>query len=84
MVENLFIGIDTVATQIAAHACRTADVVVRPQEADPSWYDVIPGIAYMRSGERAMTAALPAAWSLLQRTPGASQSTGDSGSAPAR
>jgi NTE family protein len=83
VVENLFIGLDTVATQIAAHACRTADVVVRPQEADPSWHDVVPAAAYMRRGEQAMTAALPAAWSLLQRTPAPSHSMVADGAAPA-
>jgi NTE family protein len=59
LLENLFIGLDTVTSQIAAHACRQADVVVEPTSANLRWYDVMPAQAYMHAGEQAMQGALP-------------------------
>lgn len=59
LLENLFIGLDTVTSQIAAHACRQADVVVEPTSANGRWYDVMPAQAYMDAGEQAMHSALP-------------------------
>jgi len=53
------IGLDTVTSQIAAHACRQADVVVEPTSANLRWYDVMPAQAYMHAGEQAMQGALP-------------------------
>jgi len=58
VVENRSSGLDGRGPQIAAHACRTAMWSCDP-EADPSWHDVVPAAAYMRRGERAMTAGCP-------------------------
>jgi hypothetical protein len=59
VLDNLFIALDTVMSQLAAHACRQADVVVEPTSGDHQWYDVMPAQAYMQAGERAARAALP-------------------------
>ena len=69
LLENLFIGLDTVTSQIAAHACRQADVVVEPTSTNVRWYDVMPAQAYMHAGEQAMQAALPQLRALVGSEP---------------
>jgi NTE family protein len=65
VVDNLFISLDTIMSQLAAHACRQADVVVEPTQGEHHWYDVMPAQAYMQAGERAMRDALPQVRRLL-------------------
>jgi NTE family protein len=69
LLENLFIGLDTVTSQMAAHACRQADVVVEPTSTNVRWYDVMPAQAYMHAGEQAMQAALPQLRALVGSEP---------------
>jgi NTE family protein len=47
-------------SQIAATACATADVVIRPVILDSAWYEFYDPIKYIRKGEESARAALPA------------------------
>jgi NTE family protein len=58
VLENLFIGFDTIVTQIAVQSCKQADVVIEPGRADARWYEVVPAKTYMKAGETAMRNAL--------------------------
>jgi NTE family protein len=68
LLENLAIGLDTIVSQLAAHACRQADVVVEPDSDASHWYEVVPSQAYMNAGERAMQTSMPRLKALLGRT----------------
>ena len=65
LLENLFIGLDTVMAQLSAHSCRQADVIVAPTCDEERWYDVMPRRSWSQAGERAMRAALPEVQRLL-------------------
>lgn len=59
LLETLFLGLDTIVTQIAVLSCQQADVVIEPGSADAKWYDVVPMHAYMQAGENSMREAMP-------------------------
>jgi NTE family protein len=68
LLENLFIGLDTIMAQLSAHSCRQADVIVAPTSDGQRWYDVMPRQSWSKAGERAMRAALPEVRRLLSPT----------------
>ncbi|HXW36086.1 MAG TPA: patatin-like phospholipase family protein, partial [Acidimicrobiales bacterium] len=68
LVENLFMGIDSITSQIAVESCRLADIVVTPTAPDTRWFDVLPFRAYETAGREAMTLALPELCALLGRS----------------
>lgn len=79
MIDNLLIGLDTVITQTAVLSCKLADVIVEPDDAGASWYEVMPSGKYAASGRRAMEAAVPAIRALL-----AGESAGSTSAGPER
>lgn len=54
-------------SQIAATACATADVVIRPVIIDSAWYEFYDPIKYIRKGEESARAMLPSLKKLVAR-----------------
>ncbi len=64
-LESLFVGLDTVITQLSVHGCRQADVLIEPGATAGKWYEVVPARSYEQAGARAARDALPALRGLL-------------------
>lgn len=64
-LESLFVGLDTVITQLAIHGCRRADILIEPGATSGKWYEVVPARTYEQAGARAARDALPALRRLL-------------------
>jgi NTE family protein len=70
ILDNLFIGLDTVISQAAAQSCAVADVVVTPRQSGANWYDVLPAGKYAAAGAAAMRAEVAGIRRLLGEDPG--------------
>jgi hypothetical protein len=65
LLNNLFMGLDVIMSQIARDSCRWADVVISPTCPPSPRHHVVPAGTYRRAGERAMLAAMPELMSIL-------------------
>ncbi len=70
LLDNLFIGLDTVISQAAAQSCSVADVVVTPSQSGATWHDLLPAAKYAAAGATAVRAELPRIRQLLGEEPG--------------